>query len=275
MNASSVIRKFQQPSLTCSSDDIASISKATEICNLLLRSHAERFVRKRLSEPVLYQYGNDSTPLVTKERYTVDMEHYECVRRGRNPRPFLAERFFIADVSGNVVVVFTDPQELGTKDHWPCFSCPRALMPLPRELGHQNTNVLSHCYDGALQSSLFRRPQQLCEALWEQSRDCTDVGQHWLNRLLTWVVGVVCVNHSVHNGLKWSVLSWTNNNNCMRSVFITIESLRNSYSLLVRWVGPWIASVVAYEDWDHPDIGEIWRVRSAILSMSEGRFVNC
>ena len=35
----------------------------------------------------------------------------------------------------------------------------------------------------------------------------------------------------------------------MNSAFVAIESLRNAYNLLVKYVGSWLAQVIEYKEW--------------------------
>ena len=275
-----VVKEFQRVSsaLERGSHDNERMDKATEICSFFLRHRAEAWVRTRRLQPVLYQYGNDTTPLTTKERYTAEYADLKTVRYGRNKRDLLAERLFIADTAGEVITVFTDPKEVATKDAWPCFSCFRALMPLPCELGHRHIGIFFHCYDGALQSCLLRKARQLHEAMSAKSRRDLPQGEHWLRWLQTWVMGVVCMSHSVHNALHWATAEFSHDKQCMRSCFICIESLRNGYSSLIMCIGRWLSDKITWEDWDHPDIDEVWRTLSvdvgliADLSEMEVRF---
>ena len=261
MNTIKVIESAAKPGASFNNHDVEHMEKATEICCSFLRLKAEAFVRARADEPILYQYGNDATPLTTVETHHIESSEMCSAshRKGRDLKDFLAERLFIADARGNVVAVFTDPKELSSKDQWPCFSSARSLMPLPRELDHRSIAVHFHCYDGALCEPLIRRHKQLATAMSEKSRDQMPPGKHWLTWLMTWVIGVTCINHSVHNSLSWSVAEYAKDKDCMRSTYICVESLRNGFTTMVTHLGTWIASVIHWEDWTIPDVDAIWR----------------
>ena len=44
-----------------------------------------------------------------------------------------------------------------------------------------------------------------------------------------------------------------------RSMFSTVDSLRNGFSSLVRCVGGLISAKITWQDWDHPDPDDVWR----------------
>ena len=122
-------------------------------------------------------------------------------------------------------------------------------------MGHGGIAVQHYSFDRAMHSCLVRRFKQhhalLASAAGgstshtEAQRLSTDL---WAPAMLEWVVDTACVNHDCHNGLKWGLLEWLENAELMKSVFITIESVRNGHSLLEEELGRWLLGVVQWED---------------------------
>ena len=130
--------------------------------------------------------------------------------------------------------------------HWQ--AC-RNLIKTPREYGHQAVNVVHHVYDRAVLAPLTRLHHQLLYVLFDQAADNQDEGDAYLSWLTTWFSTSGCFAHDCHVGLKWSILSFIADKTVMRSCFISIESLRNGYSVMMRHVGGWLGQVVRYCDW--------------------------
>ena len=78
--------------------------------------------------------------------------------------------------------------------------------------------------------------------------------------MLTWIVGVTCITHAVHNALKWSAATFIHDPACMRSAYICIASLRNSFDQLARHARPWIGDRIVLEDWNFPHLEQLWTI---------------
>ena len=76
----------------------------------------------------------------------------------------------------------------------------------------------------------------------------------------SWFTSCGCINHDVHNALKWAVLGYTSCKLTMRSAFIVIESLRNAYDLLVLHSSAWLGRVLRFEDSDGFDWAACWHL---------------
>ena len=66
-----------------------------------------------------------------------------------------------------------------------------------------------------------------------------------------------CINHDLHNALKWGLLEWLSDEKMMSSMFVVIESVRNGFSLIEEELSFWLTRVVLWveeEDGLHPTV---------------------
>ena len=78
--------------------------------------------------------------------------------------------------------------------------------------------------------------------------------------LLNLVVSCGCCNHDAHNSLKWALHFYFQDLTLLKDMWITIESVRNSYGLLHQHMGSWLLDTVTFtEDTMSPEtLKELW-----------------
>jgi hypothetical protein len=172
----------------------------------------------------------------------------------------LVERCFIADAHQRQVVVFGPPRELEDKSAITHFLASRQLIQTLAEYGHQSLVVLHHCFDRALAAPLFRLHHKFYWMLYVQVAETQDEGEAYLGWLTTWITGCGCYAHDCHGALRWAIFSFVADARVMRSCFITVESLRNAFSLLTRHLGGWLARVVRYANWEGVDLARTYTI---------------
>ena len=57
-----------------------------------------------------------------------------------------------------------------------------------------------------------------------------------LDELIDWVISTGCANHDTQNGLKWGLAWLTSGDDVIKKLYIAIESLRNAYDLLHKYL---------------------------------------
>ena len=130
-------------------------------------------------------------------------------------------------------------------------------MMLPREEQHIGLHVCCYVWDRAVYAACDRHQRQLIHASEQQARG---QGKSKLDSLRCWYVSAACCNHDGHNGLKWGSMKHISNRGLTRDVFIVIESLKNSYNVLMTNVGPWFANHLRYEDSQLSDQRRLWEL---------------
>lgn len=258
MSAIELLRRFNRPSSTTSSHDVSRMAKVAEVGKRFLRIAVESFIGRRRHQPIMIWYASDSTPLSTREMHRRSWECYRVRRSGRRSNDLLMQRLFVQDCAGDAAILFTEPLALEDKSTWSHYEAFRRLLPTGRELGHEALLVSFHCFDRALESSMDRRIRQLRESLRQRDLAARPEGQAHLRHLLSWHLSVGCILHDTHNSLRWGVFDYSSNKDCMRAFFITLESLRNSYDLLMAQLPRWLPKVLAFEEWGFADPSPLW-----------------
>ena len=254
-----VARRLSRPSVVLDKRDVERLARCCEAERTFLRCRFERFLRDRANSPVLMTYSSDVTPLLTVERYAHAHDDECVVRKGRCSHEFLIQRCFAADLDGGTACLFEKPLCMAKKTAFAHFAAYRQFCKTPSEYGAHSLNVVAHIYDRAIQSPVARLHRQ-----WQHLRDSKladeeqDEGASYKRWLHTWFVSVGCAAHDCHGGLKWSILSYFNDKQVLKSAFIVVESLRNGYSLIVKHLAPWISRVLHFEDWHFPDCRQLY-----------------
>ena len=249
-----IIARFSRPSVTCEKRDLEALHKACEILRHGFRQRVRRFCMLHQDRTLVFQYGSDCTPLLTKERFREVVGELDVSRAGHAGHEFLIQRLFVEAGPGNRIVAVEVPIPMRVKTAYAHFAAARAFSKTPRELGHRGLCVVFHKYDRALQSALDRLHRQY-QAAWDdkQAEDQT-AGRFYREWATSWWLSVGCFAHDVHGGLRWSVLAYTRGKELMRSMFLVHESLRHAYSLLCKHAAAWARSTLVFEDLRHVGI---------------------
>ena len=158
-------------------------------------------------------------PLSTKELYRHQFEDLSVVRGGRSSHEYLVQRLFLEGEAGNSVSVVEVPTAMAEKTAFAHFGASRVLMKTPRELGHGGLCVVFHKYDRALQNAMGRLSRQFQAAWGDTQEEQQHAGKAFRLWITNWWFCVGCFAHDVHGSLKWSILNYTHDQECMRSVF--------------------------------------------------------
>ena len=67
-----------------------------------------------------------------------------------------------------------------------------------------------------------------------------------------------CFAHDAHNAFKWSVIAYISDRDTMKAAWVCMESLRESYDLLVLQLPTWLGLVLTFEDYLGPSMGPLW-----------------
>lgn len=117
---------------------------------------AKDFIVKAEGKPLLYSYGSDGTPLLTRSSMVARLPSARLIVRnaGRGVE-FLLERAFLCRASpvGDIeaVALFKPPTPLDKgKAAWNQFNAACKFFPLLRRFGHVGISVSHYCADRAL-----------------------------------------------------------------------------------------------------------------------------
>lgn len=160
----------------------------------------------------------------------------------------MIERFFVRTALGTAVCL-SEPRRLLDKTSWCHYAAFEDMNCNPRDFGAQGIVINFGCWDRAVCSSmgkLYAAYQERCLAM---ATATFEPGARRLMELTTWTLTGACKADDAHRALRWALASWIDDAEIVKSAFLVIEALRNSYSMLVEHLPKWIAKVLKYSDW--------------------------
>jgi hypothetical protein len=251
-----------------SRDNVLQAMKMAEVVKTTLRRKVRALLRSAAGRPVLFSYSSDGTPMKVAVRVSSEglVPNSTLNRRGKTGVEFLLQRGWYKTIGpeGNVCMcaLVTDPIPLSHgKGSWYLYTAAKQFAPLTQELGHEGICVTHYAFDravfGALTSKLFRRHEQQHEHQKATGRTKTGIPKHWLD----WAVRTGCAMHDAQNGLKWSLVPFTESSDVVRDLHIVIESLRNSFFVLHSHLGSFLQEAnigFDHEPYNRDQVSEFW-----------------
>ena len=125
------------------------------------------------------------------------------------------------------------------------YGAARDLIGLVLECGLRGLNIQHDVMDRAVytaQNRLLRQTHAL--KLREISASMDECTGKMLS-LMSWYVSSGCVDHDIHNALKWSIHSQLEDKEFMKRVWKCVASVRRGFHCLVDHVVGWIANTIA------------------------------
>lgn len=239
--------QYSQPSLVLGDTQVRRVHKLCEVFKAWLLNHRETWLRRRSGRPILESYASDCTPLKTVEIYKQGMADIAVSRSGRSSREWLVQRLFLTDAEGATTCAFVEPKLLSDKTAWTHCQAQLEMTDMARQL-HKGITIAHHCWDRAVVEPCTRHQLQRHAAYDELLHDEMSPFDATMACMQSWFTSCGCMAHDLHNSLRWSVMSFLGDAAVMRSCWIVMESLRNSFDLLVLAMPVWLSSVLAFED---------------------------
>ena len=247
------ILEMGRASAVTSSAQRGRVFQWTETLKQFLSDICSGLVQRARGLPMLRVYSSDCTPLRVRERLSSQHGPLRVVRYGGIAHDFLVQVSFTRyiDLSGEVhtAVKLSDPQPMERKTGWRLFSAMRAFQPTLRAEGHKGISINHLVCDRAQVSVLDRHFREL-HSLEHQTMATDGEAESAvvLLNLKNWCVSSGCSCHDAHNSLKWALATYIGDSEFMKTIFVTVDSLRNSYCYLLQGLGLWLTSVVVFRD---------------------------
>ena len=102
------------------------------------------------------------------------------------------------------------------------------------------------CFDRALFGPLDRLFRQLHELQYREPFCLLPEGARELARATDWFVTTPCCCHDCHNALRWGLHEFLSIDGLTEDFYIILESLRNSYDLIVGHLHSWLSTKVVF-----------------------------
>ena len=160
----------------------------------------------------------------------------------------LIGRAFYLTTRGERAVLHTQPRRLGSTIAQTHFQAWLDLQIDPRAHGHSSIVLYHFVYDRAVLKPLFRLQRQYFQARYLRAkglRHTADAELAWVQTLLT---SAECYNHSAHTALEWAFMQYVRDVTVLKSMFITVESLRRGYSEIMSHLPQWLGLRLQFED---------------------------
>ena len=257
-------RDHTKPNMVLEEHGERQLHKLVEIFKSFLVAKAKAAITQAQGRAILFSYGSDGTPLLTW--HTVQAEHQggKVKRKAKKSDELLVEVAFLrtTDSTGELVTAFLtkDPVPLSNgKTTWHMLPAACAFFPLIQKLGHKGIVITHYVFDRAVHSSLERKMRQR-HCLYHLKMADVDGEAGGMADLLDWMVSTACANHDAQNALKWGLrLVVSNQAEVHKALFIAVESCRNSFDLIHRWLESFV-------------VGNLWFCNRRIPHETASRF---
>lgn len=246
-----LVVRLSSPHQCLSVADADGLGNLVEVCKAFMLKRAKNFVASAENRPLLLTYGSDGTPMMTREHWRHKSSGSLSVHRhGGSSHEYLIQRAFFAyrkDGALCMCTLFTEPLPLvNGKAAEQIFACGRTFFPTLRGCGHMGLALSHMCFDRAGFSALARLFKQFHAVTYEPGfLPFEDDGQRSLAQATDWFLPTPCCNHDAHNSLKWALSKYVLKE-VSSDLFIIIESLRNSFDLLMGRLYSWASSRVCF-----------------------------
>jgi hypothetical protein len=251
------------------------LHRLVEVVKTQLKSKCLDLLQNNPEQAVLWSFQSDATSLKTAARTVSSGQGSQVTRRGRVLREVLLQRGFLKTKSTTgeeqMAIMISDVLLLSAgKKTWNMFSAAARFFPLPRKSGHKGIVVQHFCADRAIFTALDRRLRQRSQAFYTEGLG-PDLGDERLMLELTdWSVSTGCVCHDAHNALKWGLSRHTSPDE-LRGLHVVMESLRNSFAILVERLPAFLGEFLVFDSsgFDMDEVLGFWRCLGVEADMLE------
>jgi hypothetical protein len=250
--------RLAKPGLVLNSSEERNVVRLCEITKAMLKQMFLNFCVENETEPMAISYGNDSTPLQTRERWYRKWCDLTVRREGSQSKDYLIQRAWAQNLRGQAVVLFCEPLTLQDKSAASHFGAARQLVGFGLECGLRGLNIQHDVLDRAIFSAEDRLLRQQHELCLKQIRPTMSEGDWKLLCLQSWYVASGCCDHDIHNALKWSVHAEISDKAFMKEVWKVVACIRSAFHLLVDHAANWVASCIMWQEWGLQQQEALW-----------------
>ena len=235
-------------------DEVDEVHKLCEALKAYLVARGKALLASEPTRAVLFSYGSDATPLMTRKVFRQSHAGVTAARNLGKPEEFLIERGFIKLVTAGgdvrMVSICRDPVSLAEgKTAWHMLMPMVRFFPMVQKLGHRGIVVSHYVFDRCAWSSLSRLARQRHD-LFHASRAEEGVPEAdvMLTRLKDWFVTSPCSNHDAQNALKWGMKSVGHDEEISKKLHVAVEALRNSFDAIHGCMASFVSTYLAFVD---------------------------
>ena len=223
------------------------LAKVIEVTKQYLMRVLIAFVRNSNNAPILMTYSNDGTPATWQSRRRLRLRGKRATLHGhRHTGELLSQIVFLRSFDhrgkAKTAALMREPMELKHgKDTWALYSAMRSFCMSLRQMGHKGIAIQHVSFDRALYKPLARvhRQHHKLEAqqqgeLYPEEGDLLD--------LLQWCTSSACSLHDAHGSHRWGLSSLHADQDMLKGLYVSIQSIRNSMDYVYEHIGSWLAA---------------------------------
>ena len=220
------------------------------------RSVCKKFVQQARGLPILMSYMVDPTSFALVATHTQKQDSKTVTRKGKVLHELLMQRLVLkrSGADGSVprmVIGYPVPLTQG-KSARHVFQSALKFLPIPDTWTHDGFLLVHLCADGALHSPLadLLSAHHQARATATEDTEHGDSQSRGLHRTL--LLSCPCAAHVLQNSLKWAMPENVTED-LLRGLHISIESLRNSFSLLEGHLYTFLQQHLAFRGAPHDE----------------------
>lgn len=275
----STFREFTAPHRVLDKHEDRIVFKLADVAWEYMQMKGKDLVNKANGRPVLFSYGSDGTPMLTRATVTSqNSSGQQVMRRAGRAAEFLLERAFLRTTSSEgrplAVALFKPPVPLDAgKGALQVFTASCHFFPLLHKVGHRGVSVAHYCFDRALFAALTKKQVERHALYFERLGGPAGekTGDLALSELKTWVVCTACSNHDAQNSLKWAPRTSCGGSDVVDKLDIAVEAVRNAYDLLCGHLSIFISQIVGFSEGapDTPEVYHFWVSMGVLPEIAE------
>ena len=220
------------------------------------RSLCKKFVQGARGLPMLMSYTVDPTSIALVATHTQKQKSSTVLRKGKVLHELLMQRLVLKRSGGDGSIphmVIGYPVVLSQgKSARHIFQSAQKFLPLPGQWHHDGFLLVHVCADGALHSPLADLMLAHQQARGhEQETAESGVAEVSASQQIL-LVTCPCAAHVIQNSLKWSLPQFVNED-LLKDLHVTVESLRNSFSLLQSHLYEFLLQHLRFREGPHDE----------------------
>ena len=247
------IKSLAKACNSLSSLEQRALAKAVEISKEVMQVTVKTMVDKNIHQPMLRSSQSDGTPIRYKVREVLDVAGKLVTLRGKGSTEFQVGlsmyRTFSQTDGEETGALLQDPQPLTEGKKSPAlFETDKHYWLSLRQLGHQGIAIEHYAWDRGCFSSLsqlWKQWHSMMSTSWGTNHTMRSAEILWLQE---WVIATPCVNHDINKAIEWAMWFDDSTKEMLTELHIALESLRNSFDVIVKHIGRFIAQRLEFAD---------------------------
>ena len=252
----SLLKRLASPGSSLTQAEAQTALNLSVLLHDFQRSICKKFVQQARGLPMLLSYTVDPTSIALVATHTQKENSQTAVRKGKVLHELLMQRMVLKRAGADGCVprmVIGYPVALSegkTARH--IFHSAQKFLPLPGQWEHEGFLLVHVCADGALHSPLADLMLANQNAIAHEQEQAVGGMAPADVRKQTLLITCPCAAHVIQNSLKWA-MPQTVTEDVLKDLHISVESLRNSFSILQSHLYPFLTKHLVFRQGPHDE----------------------